>query len=56
MTSLFDLSVHYRLNERWELYAIGENITDEIYIAGREPYGARPDKPRSFMLGARFDF
>lgn len=54
--TLFDASVHYRLGERWELYAIGENITDEIYVAGRQPYGARPNKPRSYSVGASFDF
>jgi len=53
---LFDLGLHYRLNESWEIYGIGENLTDEVYIAGRDPYGARPDKSRSFTVGMRFDF
>jgi len=53
---LFDLGLHYRLNERWEIYGIGENLADEVYIAGRDPYGARPDKSRSFTMGVRFDF
>ncbi len=54
--TLFDLSAHYRFSEQWTLYAVAENITDEIYIAGREPYGARPNKPRSFYAGVTFDF
>ena len=54
--TLFDLAVHYRFNEQWEIYTVAENLSDELYIAGREPYGARPNKPRSFTLGARFDF
>ena len=53
---LFDFSTHYRINDSWELYAIAENLTDEIYIAARDPYGARPNKPRTFMLGAKFGF
>ncbi len=54
--AIFDLSAHYRINPSWELYAVIENLTDNDYIAGREPYGARPNKPRSLILGARFDF
>jgi Fe(3+) dicitrate transport protein len=51
-----DLAAHYRINDRWRLYALAENMMDEIYIVGREPYGARPNKPRTFVLGASFDF
>ena len=54
--TLLDLSAHYRLNERWKLYAVLENLTDELYIAGREPYGARPNKARSWVVGSRFEF
>lgn len=54
--TLLDLSVHYRFNPRWELYGVVENLADEARIAGREPYGARPNKPRSVNLGVRFDF
>ncbi|KAA9129576.1 TonB-dependent receptor [Marinihelvus fidelis] len=54
--TLFDLSAHYRLGDQWTAYVIAENVTDEIYIAGREPYGARPNKPRSVYAGVTFDF
>jgi Fe(3+) dicitrate transport protein len=54
--TIFDLSAHYRLNQQWELYAVVENLTDEMYIAAREPYGARPNKPQTFILGATLDF
>ncbi len=53
---IFDLSMHYEINQNWELYSLVENLTDNIYIAGREPYGARPNKPQTFMLGAKFVF
>ena len=53
---IFDLSAHYRINSDWELYGLLENLSDEIHIAGREPYGARPNKPRTFMLGVKFNF
>jgi Fe(3+) dicitrate transport protein len=54
--TIFDLSAHYQINDSWELYGLVENLADELYIAGREPYGARPNKPRTFMLGAKFIF
>lgn len=53
---IFDLSAHYEINQDWELYSLVENLADEIYIAGREPYGVRPNKPRTFMLGVKFNF
>ena len=33
-----------------------ENLTDELYVASRDPYGVRPNKPQTFMLGAKFGF
>lgn len=54
--NLLDLGLHYRINRSWEIYGVVENLTDEIYIAGRDPYGARPDKSRSYAVGVRFDF
>jgi Fe(3+) dicitrate transport protein len=54
--TLFDLSAHYRISDALELYGVVENLTDELYIAGRTPYGARPNKPQTFMLGAKFGF
>ena len=54
--TIFDLAAHYRINKSWELYAVAENLTDEIYIAARDPYGARPNKPRTFTAGAKFNF
>jgi len=54
--TLFDLGVHYRLSAKLELYTIIENLTDKQYLAGRQPYGARPGKPRTWKLGMRWDF
>ena len=53
---IFDFSAHYAINDNWELYSLVENLADEIHIAGREPYGSRPNKPRTFMLGVKFAF
>jgi Fe(3+) dicitrate transport protein len=54
--TLVDLALHYRIGKAWEVYVIAENLLDDIYIAGRQPYGARPGKPRSYNMGLRFDF
>jgi Fe(3+) dicitrate transport protein len=54
--TLFDLSAHYRISAAVELYGVIENLTDEIYIASRDPYGVRPNKPQTFMVGAKFGF
>ncbi len=55
-TLLFDASAHYEINADWTVYALVENITDQLEIAAREPYGARPGKPRTLMLGTTFSF
>ena len=54
--TIFDLSAHYRINDSWRLYALVENLSDEIYVAARDPYGARPNKPRTFLMGVKFGF
>jgi len=53
---LFDASVHYQVNPEWRVYALLENLTDQLDIVAREPYGARSGKPRTFMLGTSFSF
>lgn len=54
--TVLDLAANYVISDRWSLYANVENLTDELYIAGREPYGARSNKPRAYNAGVRFDF
>lgn len=53
---LFDASAHYEINSDWKVYALVENLTDQLEIVAREPYGARSGKPRTFMLGTSFSF
>jgi Fe(3+) dicitrate transport protein len=54
--TLFDLSAHVRVNDSLELFGVVENLSDELYIASRNPYGVRPNKPRTLMLGAKVGF
>ena len=53
---IMDLAVHYRLKQNLELFSVVENLAGEMRISGRQPYGARPGKDRSWVLGARLDF
>jgi Fe(3+) dicitrate transport protein len=36
-STLFDLSAHYQVNAQWQLYAVIENLGDEVYLVAREP-------------------
>jgi len=51
-----DLSTYYHLNQHLKLTASIQNLFDEEYIVSRHPYGARPGRPQSFLIGfeARF--
>lgn len=55
-TLTVDLSAHYALSDKVDLYGKVENITREEDILGRHPYGARPNKDRTATLGVRIDF
>ena len=55
-TLAIDLSAHYALSEKVDLYGKFENITGEEDILGRHPYGARPNKDRTATIGVRIDF
>lgn len=50
-----DIAGHYRINKNISLVARVENVTDEEDIVSRHPYGARPNKPRTGILGIRVD-
>jgi Fe(3+) dicitrate transport protein len=54
--TIYDASVHFRAGRNWELYGLAQNLTDQVYIAARDPYGARPNKPRTFMAGIKLEF
>lgn len=54
--TLVDLSAEYHTNDYVTFFATIENITDEDTIVAREPYGARPEKPRTAKIGVKFNF
>ncbi|MEL7451474.1 MAG: TonB-dependent receptor, partial [Pseudomonadota bacterium] len=48
-----DTSVFYEVNERITLTGTIENLTDELDIVARTPYGARSNKARTAFVGVR---
>lgn len=53
---IIDLSASYDLGEYGRIYGKVDNLTDEAYIVSRRPYGARPSKPRQFVIGYKYQF
>lgn len=51
-----DLSASYYLSEEMRLFTRIDNLSDEQDIMGRQPYGARPNKARTFSIGAQYRF
>ncbi len=51
-----DYISRYSLNKNAEVYFKAENLFDEQKIVARTPDGARPNKPRSVMLGMKVGF
>ena len=52
----FDLAGEVKLYDRYRLYLQVRNLSDEVYIASRRPYGLRPGLPRTTLLGLQVDF
>ena len=46
-----DLAASYQLTDSVGLFARVENVSDADDIVGRHPYGARPNKGRTFSMG-----
>jgi Fe(3+) dicitrate transport protein len=51
-----DVGLHYQLLPALRLYAQARNLFDELVIASRRPYGARPNPPRWIQVGAQLEF
>lgn len=54
--SQIDLAGWYQINDALRIYTKLDNLTDEANIVSRRPFGARPGKPRQFILGAKYAF
>lgn len=54
-TLVLDFAGSYFVGERLSLFARLENLTRELEIVGRQPYGARPNKDRTATIGLRIE-
>ncbi len=54
--TLVDVALYYDLKHGVRLHLKADNIFDNIYLAGRRPYGVRPGKPREIFAGISLDF
>ncbi len=51
-----DIAVHWSINEAVGLFARVENLADSSDIVGLHPYGARPNKSRTALVGLDLSF
>ncbi|MEM7561885.1 MAG: TonB-dependent receptor [Pseudomonadota bacterium] len=51
-----DVSADYQIDNRSQVYATIDNLFDEQVIVARRPFGARPGKPQTLMVGYKLDF
>jgi Fe(3+) dicitrate transport protein len=52
--SQFDISAWYQAAQNLRIYAKVDNLTDEVNLVSRRPFGARPNKPRQFIVGIKY--
>ena len=53
---ILDAGLSYRFTEKNQLYFRADNVLGTSYVASRRPFGARPGKPLSFMVGYKRTF
>lgn len=52
----FDLSLYYDFSNDITLRLVGENVTNELEVVSRRPFGARPNSPRMLKLNIAYRF
>lgn len=52
-SATFDISGDVRISERVRAYALVRNVTDSATVVSLRPYGARPDAPRTVLVGVK---
>lgn len=53
---IVDFTSNYQISARGLVYFTVDNVFDDVVIVARRPFGARPGKPRSLMLGYQVKF
>ncbi|MCO7223340.1 TonB-dependent receptor domain-containing protein [Pleionea sp. CnH1-48] len=51
---VLDVSAAYDFDDYGTLYLKVDNLTDEVEIVSRRPFGARPSKPQQFFVGYKY--
>lgn len=54
--TMVDFSTSFDFERYGKVYFTIDNLLDEVSIVSRRPYGARPGKPRQFVLGYKYQF
>lgn len=54
--TLVDVALYYDVRDGIRMHLKADNVFDNIYLAGRRPYGIRPGKPREIFAGFSLDF
>ena len=54
--TVVDLSANYQWSNNQQLFFTIDNLFDDDAIVARRPFGARPGKPRSLMIGYKVDY
>jgi len=50
------LAASYELGRMGNVYFKLDNLLDDQEIVSRRPYGARPSKPRTAVIGYQYSF
>lgn len=53
---IVDWTGRYSLNRKTQLFARMDNLLAKDYVVSLRPFGARPGKPQSFMVGLSYQF
>ncbi len=53
---LIDVAGEYAFTDNVSVFGSVENLTDEVYVAGWRPAGARPGAPRTLWTGVKMRF
>lgn len=54
--NVVDFSLNYQVTVRGQVYFTVNNMFNDVAIVSRRPFGARPAKPRTLLLGYKLDF
>ncbi|MEL6951545.1 MAG: TonB-dependent receptor [Pseudomonadota bacterium] len=54
--TVIDLAANYAVTDRWTLSGRINNLSDEVYVVARRPFGARPGLPRTLQFEATYRY